>query len=147
MISASRSGRRSDPAKRFLISSFHSGMFHSRNAANRSDERFPLLALLRQNPIPLSGETVVAPAPLIGFFNPPPLNPASLFEPVQQRVERGDVEMEFATGADLDEPANIVAVARLRLQKRKDQQLGAALFPLFNGWHMCDSHMCYAQPR
>src|SRR4030081_3819413 len=98
MISASRSGRRFDPAKRFLISSFHSGMFHSRNATNRSNKRFPFLALLRQNPTPLSGEAVIAPAPLIGFFYPPPLNPASLFEPVQQRVKRGDVEMEFATG-------------------------------------------------
>src|SRR5258707_14571996 len=86
MISASRSGRRFDPVSRFLISCFHSRMFHSRDAAYCSDKGLPFFALYRQNAAPFGSQAIVAAPPLIGFFDPTPLNPASFFEAVQQRI-------------------------------------------------------------
>src|SRR6267142_311442 len=99
MISASRSGRRFDPAKRFLISCFHSRMFHSRDAAYCSDKGLPFLALHSQNASPFGSQAIVPAPPLIGFFVPTRLNPAAFFVSVQQRIERRNVEMKHAAGA------------------------------------------------
>src|SRR6267154_5731081 len=146
MISASRSGRRFDPARRFLISCFHSRMFHSCDAPYCSDKGLPFFALHPQNASPFGSQAIVAAPPFIGFFDPTPLNPATFFEPVQQRIERRNMEMKHAAGALLDKSANVIAMARLSLYKRKNQQFGAALFPfIFNRRHMCDSHMWYGR--
>src|SRR5258708_12452590 len=56
------------------------------------------------------------------------------------------MKMESASGADLNQFADVVPVARLTLQQREDQHLGTALLPLvFNRRHICHSHMYYAQ--
>src|SRR5258708_39664102 len=115
MISASRSGRRFDPASRFLISCFHSRMFPSRDAAYCSHKGLPFLALHRQNASPFGSQAIVAAPPLIGFFDPTPLNPASFFESIQHRIERRNMEMKHAAGAQLDKSANVIAMARLSL--------------------------------
>jgi len=83
----------------FLISCFHSRMFHSRDASYCSDKGLPFFALYRQNTSPFGSQAIVAAPPLIGFFDPTPLNPASFFQAVQQRIERRNVEMKHAAGA------------------------------------------------
>src|SRR2546422_471087 len=69
-------------------------------------------------------------APLAGFFDPAALNPPALLEAIQQRVERGDAKLEDSLRARLNELAEVVAMPRLILDEREDQQLGAALFQL-----------------
>src|SRR5712675_3215358 len=110
MISASRSGRRFDPARRFLISCSHSRMFHSCDASYCSDKGLPFLALHSQNASPFGSQAIVASPPLIGFFDPTPLNPPSFFQPVQHRIERGNMEMEHAAGAEIDKAADVITM-------------------------------------
>src|SRR5262249_15226671 len=69
----------------------------------------------------------VAPAPLSRLLDPAALQPTALLEPVQERVERGDVEAHQAVRAGGDELADLVAVARPRLDEGQDEQLRAAL--------------------
>jgi len=53
-----------------------------------------------------------------------------VLEPVQQRIERRDVEPEPAARPGLDEFREIVAVTRPGLDERQDQQFGTALLQL-----------------
>src|SRR5690242_15425246 len=146
MISASRSGLRFSPAKRFLISIFHSGMLHPRNPAHSFGELLPLLALQREDALPLRSQAVVPPSPLTRLFHPSPLDPAPLLKPIKQRIEGGHVKMERAARADFNELADFVSVTRLVLQQGKNQALRASFFPflLCSESHIWASHMSYA---
>src|SRR5438128_1692677 len=80
-----------------------SGMFHSGDAVDRLDELAPGAALRREH-VRAGRRQPVVPAPALArFFNPPALNPSPLFQPVQQRVERGDAERKDAARPRLDE--------------------------------------------
>src|SRR5262245_61827806 len=73
-----------------------------------------------------------------------PLDPASLLKPVEQRIERGDVETQRPARTGLDQFGNLVAVPLPNLNERKDQQLGAALlqFAVENSSvYICHSHI------
>src|SRR6266516_4035115 len=129
MISASRSGPRFSPARCFLISRIHSGMLHSRDSAHGTGKLLPLPALQPEDTLSFRRQPVIPPSSLIRFLDPPPLDPTSLFQPVQQRVERGHMKMERASRAHVDELADFVPMPRLALQQGQNQELCAPFFP------------------
>src|SRR2546427_6338531 len=90
----------------------------------------PGVALRLQHLLARRRQPVVAAAALSRFFYPAALNPPALLEAIQQRVERGDAKLEDSLRARLNELAEVVAMPRLILDEREDQQLGAALFQL-----------------
>src|SRR5690242_17296119 len=145
MISASRSGRRFSPAKRLLISKFHSGMLHSCDATDGSGKLQPLFALQRQDTLSFAGQPVVAPPPLICFFHPTSLDPAPLFEPVEQGIERGHVKMKRPAGAHFDEFGDFVPVERLVFQQGQNQEFRTPFLPLLFYFrsHIWASHISY----
>src|ERR1019366_1083905 len=130
MISASRAGARFKSANCLRIASFQSGIFHSSDAADGLDERLPALPLGSQDLAPLRGQPVIAPAALAALLHPSALDPAALFQAIQQRVQRRRVKTERALRSLLDQLADFVAVAGRSLEQREPKQLRAALFPL-----------------
>src|SRR5262245_3064096 len=73
-----------------------------------------------------------------------PLDPASLLKPVEQRVERGDVETQRPARSRLDQFGNLVAVPLPDLDEREDQQLGAALLQFaveYSSVYICHSNI------
>src|SRR6516164_11455602 len=117
-------------------------MFHPRDSVDGADEFLPAEALLRENPLSFCRKAVVPSPSLIGLFDPPPQNPTAVLEPVQQGIERGNVKIERAAGAQLDEFANVVTMAGLFVQQGENQQLSATLFPFVRyRFHICDPHI------
>src|SRR5262245_5739726 len=144
MISASRAGSSSRAASRSMTSRFHSGMFGSGDAADRGHEGLPRASLRLQHFLPFGRQFVIAPPPLPGLLHPLPLDPAPLLKPVEQRIERGDVETQRPARTRLDQFGNVVAVPWPDLDEREDQQLGAALlqFAVENSSvYICHSHI------
>src|SRR5688572_15002718 len=147
-IPASSTGARRRAASLCRSSSRHSGMLHPRDAVDCLRERGPGFPLGGEDFLAVGGKPVVAAAALARLFDPAALDPASLLQPVEQRVERGDMKAEHALGAGLDQLAQLVAVPRLVLDQRQDQQLGAALLPFpLRHWqlHMWCYHICKSQ--
>src|SRR5215813_1769608 len=108
-------------------------MFHSCYTADQGDKFLPAL-LLRSELFPAEKRQAVVSAPtLLRFFHPASFDPAFLLQTMEQRVERRDVKLERAAGADLDELRDVVAVARLILEQRHHQQLSASLLPFLIG--------------
>src|SRR5262245_37447042 len=105
-------------------------MFHSSDAADREDEFAPRVTLRRQDVGADRRQPVIAAPPLPGFLDPPPQDPAALLEAIEQGIERGDAEFQDAARSRLDELAEVVAVTRLILEQRQDQELGAAVLEL-----------------
>src|SRR5258708_3294577 len=105
-------------------------MFDSGDAADRVGEFAPGVALRLEHLFARRRKPVAAAAALAGLFNPGALNPAALLEPVQQRIERGDAELQHAARPRFDQLAEVVAVTRLVLDERQNEQLGAPLFQL-----------------
>src|SRR5687768_590898 len=103
MISASRIGGSRSGSSRRLISSRHdpelvegSGMLPSRDLADCLHECLPSAALCRKHLAAGWRELVQASPTLTDLLRPAPIDPSSLFEPVQQRVERRGVKLERA---------------------------------------------------
>ena len=94
------------------------------------DEPFPALPLIREHLPSGPGDPVITTPALPGLFDPPPLNPAALLQPVQQRVEGRHCEADGALGLLLDHLAHLVAVTGALVDQRQDHELGAALFEL-----------------
>src|SRR5262245_4044359 len=144
MISASRAGSSSRAASRSMTSRFHSGMFGSGDAADRGHEGLPRASLRLQHFLPFGRQFVIAPPPLPALLHPLPLDPAPLLKPVEQLIERGDVETQRPSRTRLDQFGNVVAVPWPDLDEREDQQLGAALlqFAVENSSvYICHSHI------
>src|SRR5262245_11571976 len=114
-------------------------MLDSGDPADRVCEFAPGVALRLEDLFAGWRQAVAAAAALSGFLDPPSLNPSALLEAIQQRVERGDAELENAARARFDQLAQVVTVARLVLDQRENQQLRAALLQLavqHAGFHM-----------
>ena len=78
--------------------------------------------------LPLRRQVVVAAlAAALGFF-PFPLHPTAFFHAIEQRIERGQVELEDAAGHLRDALGDFVAVQGLLVEQRQDGQLAAAAF-------------------
>src|SRR5205085_4893323 len=108
-------------------------------------ELLPGVALSGQHLLPGGCQAVVAAAALARLLDPLPLYPAPPLHTVEQRVERGGVELEHAVGAVADELRDLVAVAGLVLYERHDEHLGAPLlqFAVKYTWirHMLFRHI------
>src|SRR6266545_999604 len=113
-----------------LTSSGQSAMLHPGDPADGQDEFTPRVALGGEDVGADWGQPVIAAPALPGLLNPAAQNPAALFQSIEQRVEGGDAEFQHAARSRLDQLAEVVAVSRLILEQREDQQLGAALLQL-----------------
>src|SRR5262249_26966179 len=93
-------------------------------------------------------QRVEAAPPLASLLHPAAAQPAALFEAVEERVERGDVEFQLALRLRLDQLADFVAVALALLDDRQDDQLRRPLLqlplehPAAYIWH---SYRCHSQ--
>jgi hypothetical protein len=104
----------------------------------------PFLPLRGQHLAPFVGDLVIAPAALTCLFDPASLNPLALFELVQRGVEGGEVEGERAARSLFDQLSQLVAVARLVVEKRQHHQLGSAFFGFADRageLHMTENYM------
>ena len=86
IFSASRAGASFKSASCSRICSFQSGIFDSRDAVDGLDKYLPALTLGSQHLASLRGEPVIAPPPLAALLHPAALDPAALFQTVQQRI-------------------------------------------------------------
>src|SRR5690349_20637770 len=102
-------------------------MAEPRDAVDRGDELAPARTLRLERLAAGGGELVVALAPLPRLLHPAADDPAAVLHLVQQRVERGDVEVQDAARARLDELLHLVAVAGLGVEQGEDEELGAPL--------------------
>src|SRR5580700_965928 len=141
-ISAARSAASGKPASRRSISFFHSGMFGPGHALDGLDEGCPAALLRRQNFASQGCQAVIPAPPLPGLFHPPSLDPAALLQPVQQRIQRRHMEAQGASGALLNELADLVAMPRAAFYQRQDQQLRTALLQL--AVEDCLLHICHS---
>ncbi len=89
----------------------HSGMLDSRDPIDGQDKGLPVAALRRQNFLALRSQSVIAPPSLAGLFDPAPLNPAALFQPVQQRIKGCHIEAEHPFRPRLYQFPDLVTVA------------------------------------
>src|SRR5262249_62043945 len=77
------------------------------------DDRAPGAALRRKPGGARRRQPVVAAPALAGFFDPAALDPAALFEAVEQRIQRSDTELEGAARPRPDQLAQVGTGARL----------------------------------
>src|SRR5262245_10697711 len=110
-----------------------SGLAQPRDAVEGREEAVPAAALTEERLFTLRGETVETPTPLAALLDPAPLDQAAALEAVEDRVERGDVELQRAAGSAIDQLGQLVAVAVALLEQRHDQHLGAAFAQLAVG--------------
>src|SRR5262245_29046454 len=115
---------------RARISARQSGIAGSRDVRDGLYELPPTQSLCFESLSPVASDRVIATAPLPGLLDPPADDPPALFHAVEQRIQRGDVEREHAARLGLNELRDLVAVSRLGLEQRENQELGAALFEL-----------------
>jgi len=92
-----------------------------RDALDGLDKHLPAVPLGSENLSPLACQAVIPSSPLPALLHPSALQPAPLFQAIEQRIERGHVEAQSAAGALLDEFADFIAVARPSFQQGKDQ--------------------------
>src|SRR6266571_7737197 len=104
-----------------------SGGLGSGDPVDRPDEVPPFVTLRGKHLPAVGGQPVVASPPLSGFLDPAAIDPAALLQPVEEGIERGDVEAQRALGARLDEFVDFVAVPVSFLDQGENQQLGTAL--------------------
>src|SRR5687767_11454134 len=126
-MSASRSGFKRSGASRARTSLCQSCMLGSRDPAYGLDERLPGLELRGEHAAAVGRDLVEPAPPLAGLLDPGSLDPTSFLKPIQQRIQRIDVERQEPAGADVDQLAELVTMAGLRLQQGEDQQLGRTL--------------------
>ena len=100
--------------------------FDAGDLTQRGDESPPLLALRLEDALPRVGDAVVAASALPGPLHPAPANQPALFEAIERGVERSEREAERAVRPLFDLAGDVVAVQRLFVDEREDQQIGAA---------------------
>src|SRR5688500_3515506 len=96
-MSVSRVGESRIDASRARTCGAQSGMTVSRHAPHRLDKCGPRLPLLREHAPPRRRDLVEPAAPLVGLLDPRPLDPPTLLEAIQQRIEGINVELQLAT--------------------------------------------------
>src|SRR5262245_23641270 len=105
-------------------------MFASGDAIDSANERRPGLALFLEHATAFGGQPIEPPPPLAGPLDPRTANPTTFFEPIEQRIERRDVEGEPAFRLDVDQLAEFIAVPGARLEQREEEQLSRSLLEL-----------------
>src|SRR5262245_28794665 len=121
-MSLSRVGDRRSDDKRLRNSRVHSalrassdgvdglGMFASRDAFHGFNECIPRLLLFREHAAALGRQLIEPAATFAGFLHPAALDPFTLLEAIEERIERIDVESQGATRPGLDQLAQVVAM-------------------------------------
>src|SRR5688500_4230264 len=102
MISASRVGFIRKAASRGRRCSVQSGMVDSRDETHGVDEGLPSVALASEDAAALGCQAVEPSPALSSFLHPSPLQPPTLFEPIQERIKRRDMELQLTGRARLD---------------------------------------------
>src|SRR5687767_1177697 len=102
-------------------------MTQPRGFGEGEHERFPAVALAREDAASFGGEAIAAAPALARPFDPAPEDPAALLELVEQGIERGDMEGQQPVRPPRDLARDVVAVELPVLERRQDQNLGAAL--------------------
>ncbi len=128
--SVSETGSRSAGASRSRIVSVQSGTIRFRDAPHGFDELSPALALGREHLPTVGGQTVVPSPALTRFLDPSSENPPAGLEPVEQRVQGGDLKAQRAVRSRLDQFPDFVAMTLAALDERENQQLAGALLEL-----------------
>src|ERR1700678_3506020 len=121
-----------------------SGMFFSGNSIDRVDKIAPGVALFLQNCLAQSSQLVVSPPALTSLFDPSPNNESTFFEAIEQRIKRGDIELERTFGTLFYEFADFIPVSRTMFDQREDKQFRTAFlqFPIKQFYsHMYHSHI------
>ena len=95
-----------------------------------------LLTSLRREPVVAGPAIVLRRAPEGG-------NPATIFEPMQRRVERPVFDLEHHLGAMGDDMGNRVAVGRTHRQGLQDEQVERALEQLALEWRVSSAWQCF----
>src|SRR6267143_730710 len=110
-----------------------SGMGETGKVADEREELTPFAALRGEELAAARCDAVVAAAALIRFLHPASLNQGALFELVEGGVERREVEGERAARSLVNQLDELVAVARLVLEEREDDQFGGPLLGFPDG--------------
>ena len=89
-----------------------------------STNAIPGLALSRQHALTCRRQPIEAAPALARLLDPRPLDPAALFEAIEQRIERIEVEHQPAVRPRFDQLAKLVAVPGSGLQHGQHEQFG-----------------------
>src|SRR5262245_40417000 len=84
-----------------------------------SEKVLPRLPLFVENPAARGGDFVVASSALAGLLDPTSLNPAACLEAIEHRIKRGNVKLQHAFGALLDQLRDFISVPRTILHQRQ----------------------------
>lgn len=130
-----------------------SGGTKSRDLVERVEEFAPHAAAIAEHGAAVGGEPIEPAAPLARFFDPSPLDPPSLLEFVEQRIQGRGLKLEPSIGTLLDQLRNLVTVPLRTLEHGQDQELRAP-FLQRPGRHLSWCHIgmkhtyrrCRAQP-
>ena len=95
-------------------------MLGSRDAINSGDKGPPGIALIVQDLPAGLGDPIKAPAALIGLLDPASPDPSVGFQAIEQGIERCGVESQLAARTDIDQFADLVAVACAAFEERQD---------------------------
>src|SRR5688500_11041585 len=114
MISTSRAGVRCSSAKRGRRCSVQSGTVDSCDEIHGVDEGLPGIPLTQQRAAALSSQTIKAAAALSGLFHPASLQPPTLLETIQKRIQRRDIELQLPGRLCLDQFADLVSMTSTR---------------------------------
>src|SRR3954451_15670683 len=113
--SADAVNRRS--ANRARTTRLQSAMLNSGDPADERDKVLPTLLLRPQRISPSRCQAVVAASPLLCFLDPPANDPPVLLEPVEQRIQRGDMKSQRPIRSELNQLRDVVPVPRLIFQE------------------------------
>src|SRR5690349_5269625 len=130
MMSRLRASVSGAAASRASRSSRQLRMFACHDAADGVHEIGPAASLFGQHFPPLGRDPVEAPLPLRLAVAPLPRDPAALLEPVEQRIERGRLELAAAVRSRVDQLADLVAMPRPLVHEGQDEELRAAFLEL-----------------
>ncbi len=104
-------------------------MFASGHAVDRRHKRLPPFLLRRKDLPARRSDPIQPPAPGAGFLHPSPVNPSACFQPIQERVERGGVKRELATGPQLNELRDVVPMPGL---VRTSERINSSALPFLS---------------
>src|SRR5262245_29202992 len=134
-ISISRVAERRSRATRGRMCAAQPGadwsrMFARRDTPHCLHECSPRLFLLCQHPTAFGGYIIKTAATFVRLLDPGALDPSTLFEPIQERIQRIDVEREASARSCVNQLAELVPVPRAGIEQRQDEQLCRALLQL-----------------
>src|SRR5579859_1038181 len=131
ITSALSPGSSTRPASRCSTSAPQSRMGHLGEAFQGAEEFGPFFADGRKLLLPLGSEAIATAAPPRMACLPRAADPAALFQPIKQRVERCQRESQRPLRLPLDAARHLIAVKRAVFQNAENRQFRRAAF---NPW-------------